>query len=115
MLQHRDMPVEKLQYEIVDALQAAARGRIGGIARKLLKLVVDPADHPIDPAVDHRVRAAYQHRRHELLVEYDLLVANLQNAGDAEPDITGFGGLAQLVAQPRIGDVDFFLDPQRGS
>ena len=44
VLQHRDVPVEQLQHEIVDALQAAAGGRIGGVAGELLELVVDPAD-----------------------------------------------------------------------
>ena len=48
VLQHRDVAVENLQHEIVDALQPAARRRIGGVARQLLELVVDPADHPVE-------------------------------------------------------------------
>ena len=71
MLQHRDVAVEQLQHEVVGALQAAAGGRVGGVAGELLELVVDPADDPVDPAVDDRMRGAGQQRRREFLVEDD--------------------------------------------
>ncbi len=55
MPEHRDVPIQQLQHQILDALQSAARGRIRRIARKLLQLVVDPADRPIDPSLDDRM------------------------------------------------------------
>ena len=113
MLQHGDMPVQKLQHEVVDALQAAAGGRVGRIARQFLELVVDPADHAIGPAVDDRMRAAQQHRRHVFFIEHDLPVADFEDARDAEADVAGLGGLAKFETEPRKRDIDFFLDAQR--
>ena len=113
MLEHRDVPVQQLQHQIVDALQAAAGGRIRRVARKLLELVVDPADHAVDPAVDDRMGVAQQHRRREFLVEDDRLVAHFEDSRDAKADIAGLCGLAQLEAEARIGDVDLLLDAQR--
>jgi len=46
VLEHGDVAVEELEHEIIGALQAAAGRRIGGVARELLQLVVDPADDP---------------------------------------------------------------------
>ena len=67
----------------------------------------------IQPSID-RMRRADQHRRDEFLVEQDVLVADLEDARDAEADVAGLGGLAQFEGQPRIGDVDLLLDAQRG-
>src|SRR5688572_27538520 len=91
VLQYIDMTVEQLEHEIVDALQAAACGGIGGIARKFFKLVVDPADDAVDPTRDGRVRAANQQRRNEFLVEHDGLVAELDDTGNAEIDEARLG------------------------
>ena len=113
MLQHRDVAVEQLQHEIVGALQPAAGGRIGGVAGEFLELVVHPADDPVDPAVDDRMRGAGQERRRELLVEHDGAVAHLEDARDGKADIAGLGGLAQLEGQAGIGDVDLLLDAKR--
>src|ERR1700733_12027698 len=98
------MPVEELQDKIVDALQAAAGRRICRIARQFLELVVDPADHAVDPAVDSRVRSAQQDRRHVFFVKYDLPVPNFEHACNAETREARFGGLAKLEAQSRKGN-----------
>ena len=113
VLEHRDLPVEQLQHQIVDALQAAARCGIGGIARQLLQLVVDPADDAADPAVDDRMGRADQHRRHEFVVEQDVAVADFEDARDPEAEIAGLRGLAQLEGEPGKRDVDLLLDAQR--
>ena len=112
MLQHRDVPVEELQDEVVGALEPAAGGRIRGVARQLLDLVVHPADHAIDPAVHDRVGRAGEQRRRELLVEHDRAVAHLEDAGDGQADIAGLRRLAQLEGEARMRDVDLLLDPQ---
>ena len=96
MMEHRNLPVQELQHEIVDALQAAPRGRIDGVARKFFQLGLNPADDAVKPALDDRMRRAEQHRRHELVVEQDILVADLENARDAERHVTGLAGLAQF-------------------
>ena len=113
MLHHGNVPVQKLQHEIVDALQSAAGGGIGGIAGEFFELVVDPADHPVGPAVDHRMGRTDQHRRHEFLVEDDRLVANFEDSRDAERNVARLLRFSQLEIQPRIGDIDAFLDAQR--
>ena len=56
------------------------------------------------------MRGADQHRRHELVVEQDVLVTHLENARDAEAHVSGLAGLAQFERQARISDVDLFLD-----
>src|SRR5258708_10594104 len=43
-----------------------------------------------------------------------MLVADLKNASDAERHVTWLAGLAQFKRQPRIDDIDFFLDAKRG-
>src|ERR1700722_15401141 len=104
VLQNRDVPIQELQDEIIDTLKAAAGSGVGCVARELFKLVVDPADHPVDPAVHDRMGIANEDRRNVFFIKYDLLVPNFKDAGDAEADVSGFGGLAKLVAQPRISD-----------
>src|ERR1700727_666690 len=107
------MPVQKLQHKVIDTLQTAACGWIGRIARQFLELVIDPADHPIGPAVDGRVRPAEQNRRYVFFVEYDLPVAHLENSRDTEAGEAGLGGLAKFEAESRKGNIDLFFDPQR--
>src|SRR5579871_1662319 len=115
MLQNRDVPVQELQDEIIHTLKAPTGGGVGCVTREFFKLVVDPTNNPVDPAVHYRMRIASENRRHVFFIEYDLLVSDFKDADNAEADVAGFSGLAQLVTKPRIGDVDLFLDPQNGT
>src|SRR5260370_8512901 len=99
MPEHRNVPVQQLQDQIFHALQSATRGRVGRIARKLLELVVDPADRTIDPALDGRMGMTQQDRWHIFLVEDDRLVAHLDNSGDAEADVARLVELPQFKAE----------------
>ena len=112
MLERRDFAVEALQDQIVGALQAAAGGRVARVARKLVELVADPADDAVEPAFDGRMRGADEHRRRELLVEHQGAVMHLDDARDREADIARLRGLADLVSEARISDLDFLLDAE---
>src|SRR5581483_12502138 len=105
VLQDGDVPVQKLQDKVVDALQPATRSRIGRVARQLLQFVVDPAHHPIGPSVDGRVRTAQQDGRYVFLIEHDLPVADLKNARNAETGKPRLDRLAQLEGEPRNRDI----------
>ena len=114
VLQHVDLAVQHLQHEIVEGLQAAAGARIGGVARQRLELGVDPADDPLEPAGDDRMRLRHQHRRREGLVEDDGLVAHLEDAGDLQAVEAGLRRLAHLEGDARMRDLDLLLDMHAG-
>ncbi len=113
MEQHWNLAVEKLQHEVIDALQSAAGRRIDGIARQLVQLGLDPADDPIQPPIGRGVRGARQQRRHELVVEQHVLVADFEHPRNPDAHVSGLAGLAQFEREPGIDDIDLLLDPQR--
>ena len=86
MLEDRNVPVEHLQHEIIDILHAAAGAGIGRIARQLFKFRLDPADHPVEPAGEHRKASRVESRRSEFRIVDDRLVTHLDNARQAKPD-----------------------------
>ena len=112
VLERWNLAVEALQHQIVGALQAAARRGVGGVARQFVELVADPADDAVEPALDGRMRRADEQRRGEFLVEHQRPVVHLDDARDRQPDEAGLGGLADLIGEARIGDLDLLLDPQ---
>ena len=114
VLQHVDLAVEHLQHEIVEGLQAAARARIGGVARQRLELGVAPADDALQPAVDDRMGMRDQHRRRERLVEDDGLVAHFEHARQSEAVEAGLDRLANLEADARMRDLDLLLEMHAG-
>src|SRR4029079_14000476 len=58
MKEYRNLSVQKLQHEIIDALQPASRCAIYGIAGKFPQLVFGPADNTVQPTLDDRMRCA---------------------------------------------------------
>ena len=114
MPQNVDFAIEHLQHEIVESLQAAAGARIGRIARQRLQLGLAPADDPVEPAGNHRMRPRHQHRRREGLVEDHRLVAHLEHAGDLQAVKAGLRRLADLEGNTGVGDLELFLDMQAG-